>query len=326
MSKLPSFQFYPGDWFREPGLRASSISAKGAWAQILFSMHDAKERGKLTGDLEYWGRLIGVNAWGEYEEHGSYSTTPWDIETDSNTDTALSLLRELVRNGVCEIEFKDDISESIFNCVTDLLPNVTVRNCVITIINRRMYREFLEAEKNRIKQQKYRDRQSCKNVTEHSDEKITNQNNQKVTSLSSSSSSSSDNKTTPLTPLGGLDGGDTDQSAVEVVEPSIQDLIKDVENQIQPRPDEIVFKGSTFQIPRQNFLTWMDLAKLTEFQLTTLLDRIDRETASKGGELKFPLAYIGKMLVNMIGEHNLESFIAGNKGKADPMRKLIVKP
>lgn len=199
MEKNPAFQFYPGDWFREPGLRAASIAAKGAWAQILFSLHDAKERGKLHGDLEYWGNLIGVKPWGEYEAHGSYQCTPWEMDSESNKETALSLIRELVKKEVCDIEFNDDISRAIFfNNFTEGLQKVsqsfTFLNCKITIINRRMYRSFLESEKNRIKQQKHRDRVKETKKHKENNQYVTDGSNPKVTSISSSSSSSSSSK------------------------------------------------------------------------------------------------------------------------------------
>jgi hypothetical protein len=196
MGKPPAFQFYPGDWFREPGLRASSIGAKGAWAQILFSMHDAKERGKLSGSLEYWGNLIGVRPWGEWEQHGSHSCSPWTIGSDSSEGTALALIRELVEKEVCEIEFRDDESEHVFND-NGIDPGnaVTARNFFVTIINRRMHREFQELERNRIKQQNYRDRKSYQQNTPINNDTVTEQRYQKVTGYSSSSSSSSKNKT-----------------------------------------------------------------------------------------------------------------------------------
>lgn len=47
MSKLPSFQFYPGDWLREASLRACSLAARGLWTDMLCWMHDSPVRGRL---------------------------------------------------------------------------------------------------------------------------------------------------------------------------------------------------------------------------------------------------------------------------------------
>jgi len=44
MGKNPAFQFYPGDWFREPGIRTACIVVRGCWAETLFTMHDSIPR------------------------------------------------------------------------------------------------------------------------------------------------------------------------------------------------------------------------------------------------------------------------------------------
>ena len=45
--KLPSFQFYPGDWLRDAGLRACTVASRGVWMDLLCFMHDAPTRGLL---------------------------------------------------------------------------------------------------------------------------------------------------------------------------------------------------------------------------------------------------------------------------------------
>lgn len=47
-SKLPSFQFYPGDWITNPGLRACSRAAKGLWIDLLCLMALSERRGVLV--------------------------------------------------------------------------------------------------------------------------------------------------------------------------------------------------------------------------------------------------------------------------------------
>jgi hypothetical protein len=46
--KLPAFQFYPGDWRRDPGVQALDHAAKGVWIDLLCMMHDSPERGRLV--------------------------------------------------------------------------------------------------------------------------------------------------------------------------------------------------------------------------------------------------------------------------------------
>lgn len=48
MTKLPSFQFYPGDWMKDPGLRACTLEEKGAWIEMLALMFECTPRGKLV--------------------------------------------------------------------------------------------------------------------------------------------------------------------------------------------------------------------------------------------------------------------------------------
>jgi hypothetical protein len=45
--KLPSFQFYPGDWMKDPALRLVSVSARGLWMDILCLMFESPQRGFL---------------------------------------------------------------------------------------------------------------------------------------------------------------------------------------------------------------------------------------------------------------------------------------
>ena len=54
MSKLPSFQFYPGDWLKDPNLRRCSHAAKGVWIDMLCLMFEAEERGVLASNGVAW--------------------------------------------------------------------------------------------------------------------------------------------------------------------------------------------------------------------------------------------------------------------------------
>lgn len=46
--KLPSFQFYPGDWMKDFNLRRCSPAARGLWMDVLCLMFDSPWRGKLV--------------------------------------------------------------------------------------------------------------------------------------------------------------------------------------------------------------------------------------------------------------------------------------
>lgn len=46
--KRPAFQFYPGDWWRDAGLRSCSIAARGLWVDLMCLMHDGEPYGHLA--------------------------------------------------------------------------------------------------------------------------------------------------------------------------------------------------------------------------------------------------------------------------------------
>lgn len=48
MSKLPSFQFYPGDWMKDPALRSCTVAARGLWIDLVCLMFECPERGVLA--------------------------------------------------------------------------------------------------------------------------------------------------------------------------------------------------------------------------------------------------------------------------------------
>lgn len=54
MAKLPSFQFYPGDWMKDPKLRRCSAGARGIWMDVLCLMFECDERGKLVTNGVTW--------------------------------------------------------------------------------------------------------------------------------------------------------------------------------------------------------------------------------------------------------------------------------
>jgi hypothetical protein len=47
VAKLPSWQFYPGDWRKDPAVQSLSYNDRGVWFEILCLMHESEQRGKL---------------------------------------------------------------------------------------------------------------------------------------------------------------------------------------------------------------------------------------------------------------------------------------
>ena len=54
MAKLPSFQFYPGDWRKDPELSRASKAEKGMLIDLMCLMHEAEDRGILATSREPW--------------------------------------------------------------------------------------------------------------------------------------------------------------------------------------------------------------------------------------------------------------------------------
>ena len=85
--KLPSFQFYPGDWMKDPGLRSVSLEARGLWIDMLCLLFESVRRGYLqhaTGkpvSPEQLARMTGDSAeqvsrlLQELEDSGVFSRT-----------------------------------------------------------------------------------------------------------------------------------------------------------------------------------------------------------------------------------------------------------
>jgi hypothetical protein len=51
VGKLPSFQFYPGDWLRD-SVSGCSLAAQGLWLRMMIIMHDSPEYGYLSDNGE----------------------------------------------------------------------------------------------------------------------------------------------------------------------------------------------------------------------------------------------------------------------------------
>lgn len=86
--KIPAFQFYPGDWLKDPSLRAVSSGARGLWMDMLCLMWETQPRGYLQTPFgaplsdEQIARMTGncsleeVRGWlGELELLGVFSRT-----------------------------------------------------------------------------------------------------------------------------------------------------------------------------------------------------------------------------------------------------------
>ena len=55
-AKLPAFQFYPGDWLKDPALSMCAPATRGVWIDLLCAMHETRT-GTVAGTLPQLARL-----------------------------------------------------------------------------------------------------------------------------------------------------------------------------------------------------------------------------------------------------------------------------
>lgn len=150
MPKLPYMQFYVADWSTDCGLTMCSLSARGAWLELLCGMHKLDQSGVITGTADQLARICRCST----------------VEFVQAAD-------ELRANRVGEI---------------------TERNGVYTIVNRRMRKEYEAARKARARQERFQNAEKTPNKREINAGEIRSQ-------KSESELDKGDNKTPPDPPL-----------------------------------------------------------------------------------------------------------------------------
>jgi hypothetical protein len=98
VAKLPSFQFYPGDWQKEPTLRRCSKAAKGVFVDMLCLMFECEERGVLSSAGKPWADPeIAAAIGGDISENLSCITELVDKGVVSRSPTGAIYCRRMVR-------------------------------------------------------------------------------------------------------------------------------------------------------------------------------------------------------------------------------------
>ena len=140
-NKMPFMQFYPIDWSIDT--RILSLSARGAWLELIMAMHVRGRISSISGTLQRLAGLVGC----------------------SEKEMA-SVLKELKENNVADIvtEMKRDCNGDVTEKFGDCSDNVTE---VITITCRRLQRAENERDTIKERVQKHRAGIDCNdNVTE----------------------------------------------------------------------------------------------------------------------------------------------------------------
>ena len=60
--KLPAFQFYPGDWLKDPELSMCNPATRGIWIDLLCAMHESDRSGVIVGTPDQISRLCRCSA------------------------------------------------------------------------------------------------------------------------------------------------------------------------------------------------------------------------------------------------------------------------
>ncbi|MBW1678374.1 MAG: hypothetical protein JRJ79_17725 [Deltaproteobacteria bacterium] len=139
--KAPAFQFYPGDWFREPGLKRVDLSVRGAWAELLMIMWDETPQGRI-------------------ETHVKGFAQTWRIDIPE----ACYIIRELDVNGIADVTYRDDNCRGLVQEAADFFCNLSPKcpdlsqfcTVYVSIKNRRMYNDYKHKENEKLKKRKQR--------------------------------------------------------------------------------------------------------------------------------------------------------------------------
>ncbi len=128
MTKLPAFQFYPGDWIQDT--RALTLAAKGAWIDILCALWRSQTRGSLTMPLMGWARLLGCTA-----------------------DQAAAVVTELVGMQICDSNLDESLSRGLLS---------GDRKAEVRLECRRIIREGKDRQINALCQKRHRSKTKSK--------------------------------------------------------------------------------------------------------------------------------------------------------------------
>lgn len=98
--KRPSFQFYPGDYMKDPAIRATSMAGQGMWVNCLCIMHESPLYGYLTLDgqssisMVILSRMVGITL---HEAEG-YMDELWRNGVYAKNDGGIIYSKRMVRD------------------------------------------------------------------------------------------------------------------------------------------------------------------------------------------------------------------------------------
>jgi len=145
MGKQPAFQFYPGDWFREPGLKRVKLAIRGAWAELLMIMWDENPQGVIKTHIDGYAQMLRIDP----------------LE-------ACNIIYELDENKIADVKYCDDecrdfiqACNNFFLNLSQFCPDLSQKSHLfVTLKNRRMYKAWKIKEYDRLRKQKQRQKRA----------------------------------------------------------------------------------------------------------------------------------------------------------------------
>jgi len=125
LGKLVWFKFYPGDWMKDPELRAVSPGARGLWIDMLCLMFECDRRGYLQFNN---GTIVTAEHLARMTGSSTDDCTRWlqELETSgvfSRTDNGCIFSRRMLRDEKERSRIRDAVSKH--RCNGDVTGDVT---------------------------------------------------------------------------------------------------------------------------------------------------------------------------------------------------------
>ena len=116
MPKRPSFQFYPGDWVRDP-VAGCSLAAQGLWLRMMIIAHDSDKYGFLEQNRmpmppDAIARRCGCES---VEQYSSLLSELREAGVPSRTPEGIIFSRRMVRDEAVRQEKARHGGESLKN-------------------------------------------------------------------------------------------------------------------------------------------------------------------------------------------------------------------
>ncbi|MBB5543314.1 hypothetical protein A8H39_10980 [Paraburkholderia fungorum] len=105
-AKMPSMQFYPADWRKDPGVQALGFHDRGVWFEILCLMHESSERGVLMLNgvpmpLQALANILGLDS--QTLNQTVTNLTTYGVAKVRNGDGALYSKRMVADESLCKV-------------------------------------------------------------------------------------------------------------------------------------------------------------------------------------------------------------------------------